>query len=131
MREVEAKVATVLSDYEVALTAGRGEGVEEGQKVVISRRVDVTDPDTNEPLGSVLVPKLRMEIRSVQGKLSVAHVVERAPSHDPVSNVLSLRNQQPLVRITTNSHDERTGVVFVGPGALARIQIPDVSDAPF
>lgn len=69
------KVVAILSRRELILNVGTDDGVEVGTKFVIlnSKGVDVTDPDTNEVLGTVEVPKTVVKVVRVDGEhLSVA-----------------------------------------------------------
>ncbi len=73
---IEAKVATILSSYEAALSKGTSDGVQIGDVATIYELVTITDPDTGEPLGAVKKPRLKMEITDAQEKFSVAKSAE-------------------------------------------------------
>ncbi len=74
MSEVEAKVAAIISEAYLALNAGAKTGVEVDDIVQLFRAVEVVDPETQEPLGRVNLPKLTLRITQVQERLSVAVV---------------------------------------------------------
>lgn len=71
---IRGKVARVLNSREVAINIGRNHGVVLGMFFDIMDRVyeDIKDPDTNELLGSIGRPKVRVKITRVEEKLSLA-----------------------------------------------------------
>ncbi len=73
MTRIEGKVATVLNERELVLTVGSEEGVAVGMrfKILYPGGIEITDPDTNEPLGNVEWPKTEVKIVSVQPHMSV------------------------------------------------------------
>jgi len=70
---IEGKVAQVLNRQELVANVGSDHGVEKDMvfAVLNSRGVDVTDPDTGAPLGSVDIPKVLVKAVRVQPGLSV------------------------------------------------------------
>ncbi|WP_431826376.1 hypothetical protein [Microbacterium algeriense] len=75
---VVAKVATVISDYEVALNVGSESGVEIGDVAVLFREVVVEDPDSGEELGVVSYPKLQLRVNLVQDRFCTARIIDSA-----------------------------------------------------
>lgn len=72
---IRGKVAAILSRRELILNIGLEDGVEIGMQFVIlnSKGIDVTDPDTDEILGTVEVPKTIVKVVRVDGPhLSIA-----------------------------------------------------------
>lgn len=71
---IRGKVARILTSRQLALNIGREHGVSVGMRfnVLDPKGEDIKDPDTGEVLGSVDRPKVRVEIISVQDRLSVA-----------------------------------------------------------
>lgn len=70
---IRGKIARVLNSREVALNVGDNKGVEVGMLFdVLSRGEDIIDPDTGESLGSLDLPKARLQIVRVYDKLAVA-----------------------------------------------------------
>lgn len=71
---IEALVARILTDREVALNKGTASGVEVGMRfaVLAEEGVNIVDPATKEPLGDVERPKTMVKVVRVQEKLSVA-----------------------------------------------------------
>jgi hypothetical protein len=70
---IEGKVASVLNERELVLNVGAEEGVEVGMrfKILYAGGIEITDPDTNEPLGNVEWPKTEVKIVSVQPHMAV------------------------------------------------------------
>ena len=68
------KVARVLNSRELALNIGEDHGVHIGMKfdVMDETGKNITDPDTNQIIGSIERAKVRVEIIDVQKNLSVA-----------------------------------------------------------
>ncbi|WP_065571419.1 hypothetical protein [Microbacterium oleivorans] len=73
MSRIEGKVATVLNERELVLNVGAEEGVEIGMrfKILYPGGIQITDPDTNEPLGNVEWPKTEVKVVSVQPHMAV------------------------------------------------------------
>jgi hypothetical protein len=71
---IEGVVAAILSNQELVINRGSDHGVSKGMKFAVLNRsgLDITDPETNEELGSVDVPKVIVEASRVQPKLTVA-----------------------------------------------------------
>jgi len=70
---IEGKVASVLNERELVLNVGSEEGVEVGMrfKILYAGGIEITDPDTDEPLGNVEWPKTEVKIVSVQPHMAV------------------------------------------------------------
>lgn len=73
-KAIHGKVARVLNSRELALNIGTENGVKIGMlfDVLDPKGEDIRDPDTQEILGSIQRPKVRVKIISAQEKLSVA-----------------------------------------------------------
>lgn len=73
MTRIEGKVATVLNERELVLNVGSEEGVAVGMrfKILYPGGIEITDPDTSEPLGNVEWPKTEVKIVSVQPHMAV------------------------------------------------------------
>lgn len=76
-RELDAKVARVLSDTSIAINVGESSGVGRGNTVIVWRSVEVKDPDTGDVLGSVRLQNLRLDVYEVQPRFSLARVETR------------------------------------------------------
>jgi hypothetical protein len=73
-RELDAKVARVLSPTSIAINVGEDQGVDQGDSVIVWRWVDVKDPDTGDILGSVRLQNLRLDVYDVQPRFCLARV---------------------------------------------------------
>jgi len=78
---IVAKVAKVLDNRTVIITAGIDKGVVLGMKFLISSGQesggsDVIDPDTGEVIGKVAIPKVKVEVTRVDQKYAVAETYE-------------------------------------------------------
>jgi hypothetical protein len=71
---IHGKVARILNSRELALNIGSIDGVKLGMffDVLDLKGEDIRDPETQEILGSLQRPKVRVKIIAVQEKLSVA-----------------------------------------------------------
>ena len=71
---ISGKVARVLNAREIAINVGSIDGVLVGMlfEVMDTRHINITDPDTEERLGSIVRPKVRVKIIEVHNRLSVA-----------------------------------------------------------
>jgi hypothetical protein len=71
---IRGKVARILNSRELAMNVGSKDGVAVGMKfdVLEPKGEEIKDPDTGEVLGSLSRPKVRVRVKSVQDRLSVA-----------------------------------------------------------
>ena len=71
---IRGKVARVLNSREIAINVGSEKGVDVGMHfdVLDPKYENIRDPDTQELLGSIEHPKVRVQIIRVQEKLSIA-----------------------------------------------------------
>ena len=71
---IRGKVARVLNGQEIVINAGNAHGVTVGMdfNVMDTNGEDIRDPDTNEVLGSIERPKVRVRVIHAQEKLAVA-----------------------------------------------------------
>lgn len=76
---IRGKVAQVLNSREIVINVGATNGVVVGMRfeVVDSKGEDIRDPDTNELLGSIDRPKVKVRIVKVKDKLSLAATQEK------------------------------------------------------
>ena len=71
---IRGKVARVLNEREIAINIGTAHGVAVDMyfDVIDPHYENIKDPDTNEVLGSLRRPKVRVQITHVQERLSTA-----------------------------------------------------------
>lgn len=74
LRPIRGKVARVLNAREVAINKGQQDGVEVGMifKILSTKGLSITDPETGEPLGSVDLEKVKVKVTIVQELIAVA-----------------------------------------------------------
>lgn len=77
--DITVKIARVLSNAEIALSAGADLGIEDGDTVRVMQTIQIHDPDTNEVLGSVEKTRLILDVVDVQERFSVAKVRSVSP----------------------------------------------------
>lgn len=78
MNKIVAKVAKVIDNRTLIINAGSNKGVVLGMKFLISSSTNsqVVDPDTNEIIGVVAVPKVRVSVTRVDEKYAIAETYE-------------------------------------------------------
>jgi hypothetical protein len=71
---IRGKVARILNSREIVLNVGSTNGVGVGMKfdVLDPKGEEINDPETGEVLGSLSRPKVRVKVKTVQDRLSVA-----------------------------------------------------------
>ena len=120
MMGIECKVAKVLNSRELVFNKGASDGVETGMKFNIQGIVAVVDPDSNEELGSIMRPKLAVEVVEVEPRFSIARTFETFQAFSPASAVAGLLSQalvaRPIKIRTGPSNDIREDSVFVSVG---------------
>jgi hypothetical protein len=74
---LEAKVARIINSRELAINKGSDDGVKEGMEFkVVEPEMDIVDPDTEEPLGSITRVKVRIRISEVRPRFSIGRTYE-------------------------------------------------------
>lgn len=71
---IRSKVARILNSREIVIAAGKVNGIRVGMyfDVLDPKGEDIKDPDTDEILGSLERPKVRVKVTKVQENLSIA-----------------------------------------------------------
>ena len=114
------KVAARITEYSLAFNAGLDKGIGLDDVVTLYREVAVKDPDNEELLGIVRVPKLTLRVTGVEDKLSVGDVVSTfGPRGGGVSAVLFQPDRRH--RVTTEPHRASDEVVLVRIGEEAEV----------
>jgi hypothetical protein len=116
---LEAKVAKVVGPRELIMNKGSQDGIKKGMRFAVLdlTAADVTDPDTNENLGSLYMEKTRVEVVRVEERIALARTYERTQSGAlAFSSALSALYgvQEPFVAfpgVTTGTFDpQKVGV---------------------
>ncbi|MFY1703539.1 hypothetical protein ACN28G_17665 [Micromonospora sp. WMMA1923] len=106
MSEIRAKVATIVSEHQLALNAGSDQGVELNDVVHVIREVDVDDPDSNERLGTVRIVRLRLKVNYIQNKLCVAIVTDQYGRDESGVGTIAALLAARRIRKVTSQHRE-------------------------
>lgn len=127
MTRIRAKVASIISDSQVAFNAGSDDGVVEGAVIKLLKSTEVIDPDTQELLGTVSITKLNLQVNHVQEKLCVARVTDMQPSaEDSLTSITKIRRRK---RVVSSPFEEEPGkTVLVSIGEEARIELPSTKE---
>jgi hypothetical protein len=75
---VTAKVAKIINNRTIVINAGKDKNVTLGMKFLVSDplNIEVVDPDTQDPLGPINVPKIRVQTIKVDEKYSICETYE-------------------------------------------------------
>lgn len=125
-RIVHGKVAKIISPTEIAVNLGEDHGVGLGNLARVQEVVEVTDPDSGESLGSVLVTKLTLKVTLVLPKMCVGLITDNI---EPSGSGLGLFPSRKHATDRPGAADKRT--VHVKIGAPVSIQIKESDEAPF
>jgi hypothetical protein len=122
---IAGKVAEILSNYEVAFNVGSNDGVVKDDIATVSQLVDVRDPDTDEVLGTVLVPRMRFKITYTQPRMSVGYSYESV-SKDAGTATLAfatmLNSPRAIRRVVRDRGDEDWASVWIQRGDPVQIK---------
>ena len=77
--KIRGAVAALLTNRELVINRGSEHGVTKGMKFAVLNRqgIHISDPETDEDLGSVDVPKVIVEATRVDSKLTVARTFNK------------------------------------------------------
>jgi hypothetical protein len=74
---INGKVAAIKGDYVIVINKGYDDGVEEDMRfIVFEEGEEITDPDTNEPLGKLEYIKAKVIVKYPSKKFSWAETYE-------------------------------------------------------
>jgi myosin-crossreactive antigen len=69
---MEAKVIKIVDEYKIAINKGSIDGVNKNNKFIIFKKgEELFDPDTEESLGFLEIPKLKMKVFNIQEKMTL------------------------------------------------------------
>lgn len=121
---VMAKVAQIVGRQEVAFNKGSVDGVEVGAIARLMRAVEVTDPDNQEVIGTVLRAVARFRISEVQDRLCVGESLDLVQL--PPSTVVQFTPTLPVRRSVTNDPKKaNSSTLYVRIGTRAAIDPPE------
>lgn len=132
MEVAKVQVATVVSESQLAFNGGRDVGIQEGDIVLLNRKVEVIDPVTKERLGTVLLPKLRLRVNLISDRYCVAVVTDRVEARTASLMGKAVASSQPLKTITIKTQEsDMRGVVLVEIGETAVVRRSEGDEPPF
>jgi len=74
---ISGKVAEIIDNRTVALNVGSDSGVEVGMRFLILKPdKELIDPETGDSLGSVKIPKIKVQVTTVSKKYCLAETYE-------------------------------------------------------
>lgn len=121
---IAAKIATITSDFEVAVNAGSDAGVSSGDQFRLFRSVAIQDPDSGEELGSVRYVRATFEITIVANRYSLAKAMDTSPG--------GWANTLKYVTAETDADPDQFIIVQVGePGEIVRTVANNQEEPPF
>jgi hypothetical protein len=69
---IEGKVIKIIDTYKLAINKGKKDGIKENDRfIILEKGEELLDPDTNESLGYLEIPKLKMKVIHIQEKISI------------------------------------------------------------
>lgn len=103
---IEGQVARILSDRRVVINRGSVDGVQEGMRFALlsSAGLDIRDPETGLPIGSVEVAKTVVKVVSVSEHLAIARTFRTIKSSGIFSSLYAGQGE----RVETLRTDEDT-----------------------
>jgi hypothetical protein len=122
--EIEAKVAAVLTPFEIALNVGGNAGVTEGCLVTAWNDVEVVDPDTGAPLGAVRLSKLSFTVKLVEAEFSTAVTNSVSTNFGSTSLLWSFAKQKRMATKFGKEDDP----VSVKVGEVVTVYLADDED---
>jgi hypothetical protein len=78
-KPMRGKVARILNTRELVINLGDEQGVAVGMRfdVLDQKEEDIKDPDTNEVLGSIERPKVRVKVTNVLDRMCIASTYKK------------------------------------------------------
>ena len=74
---MEAKVIKIVDDFKLAINKGSDDSITKNDIFIIFEKgEELFDPDTNESLGFLEIPKLKMRVFNIQNKLTLLESME-------------------------------------------------------
>ena len=87
---IDGKVAKVLNSRELIINRGASDGVKIGMVFNVEGRISIVDPDSKESLGSIIRPKVSVEIVEIEPRFSIARTFETFQASNPSASAASL-----------------------------------------
>jgi hypothetical protein len=122
MTRIEAKVARLIEPDQVALNVGALRGVAVGDKAVVYRQYDVSDPDTSESLGSVYYTRLNLRINFVADRFCIGATTDHVPTQGIAFMLSNVTGPPERMRVTDDPANESRATVLVKTGDTAYVE---------
>lgn len=129
----KGKVATLISDSELAFNVGSTSGVQPNDMVTLFERIEIKDPDSGSVLGSVRIPRINLKVNILGEAFGTGLVVDR----EPMNSITDAARIRPLKKIMQRIHSNQeapfnTVLVGIGDEVVIRRRKPeDPSEPPF
>ena len=121
---IEGKVAAIINSRELVINRGAFAGVQEGMKFkVMDHLLEITDPESNETLGTLEREKVRVKVSEVHPKFSIAMTYETYEVSEP-----GLTGMFPLHRVTrVRTLQAGSGIVQSPEDRVAAVRAGDLA----
>ena len=74
---MEAKIVKIVDEYRVAINKGSDDGINKDDMFIIFEKgEELFDPDNNQSLGFLEIPKLKMKVFNIQNKMTLLESAE-------------------------------------------------------
>jgi hypothetical protein len=127
------KVATFISETELAFNVGSKAGVKADDVVTLFERVEIKDPDSKKVLGAVRVPRLTLKVNIVREEFGTCVVTDREPMNS-FADAARIRGLKKIVQRNLLSDDVPANSVEVSVGdevVIRRREMAETSEPPF
>ena len=126
-----AKVATFITEFEVAINKGKSSGVSAGDIATLYSSVEIKDPDSGDKLGSVRVPRGNFKVQIVAERYSTIVITDRADTDS--KNPARVRALKKIVQKEQLAWDDpplNSVVLGIGDEVLVR-RMNEPDEPPF
>ena len=121
---IQGKVARILNDRDLVINRGSGSDVKVGMIFVINEpTIEITDPDSGMPLGSVAREKIRVKIYETAENFSIGKTYETYVSESLGISFPGLR--APTKVRTLRVDQSATSVSFSDDEGIALVNVGD------
>lgn len=111
---MEAKVIKIVDDVKLAINKGADDGITKNDIFIIFEKgEELFDPDTNESLGLLEIPKLKMRVFNIQNKLTLLESME-------TQTITDKKIKKTIKKQSNNKNDiyRRLGAIGTAGGFL-------------
>lgn len=106
---MEGKVIKIVDELKLAINKGSEDSINKNDVFIIFEQgEELFDPDNNESLGFLEIPKLKMKVFNVQNKITLLESIETIIETD--------RKIKKTIKKTSGGHDTYRRIAFTGFG---------------